>query len=169
MNVVAPEPPTERVLGVHVAGHKVYLALRTEGTLEDHHDLRRTEPSQYMGSAEALYDFCQRFQQLLRECRPSLVAFLHTRNYQPKSYAEAFKRASIESAVMIAARAVNVSYTLVRQEDAATELGLSGRWKAQELTEAAMKLLPAQPPYWRDRSLAYAAAVAASIPDETQA
>jgi len=152
-----------------VAGQKVYLALRTEGTLEDHHDLRRIEPSQYMGSAEALYDFCQRFQQLLSECQPSLVAFLHTRKYQPNSYADAFKRASIESAVMIAARAVNVCYTLIRQEDAATELGLPARWKAPELTEAAMKLLPTQPLYWRDRSLAYAAAVTATALNEAQA
>jgi hypothetical protein len=166
VNVVTSEPPTGRVLGVHVAGSTAYLAFRAEGSLEDHHDLRRIEPSQYMGSAEALYDFCQRFQQLLRECQPSLVAFLHTRNYQPNSYADAFKRASIESAVMIATRAVNVSYTLVRQEDAGTELGLPGRFKASQLTDAAMKLVSTQPLYWRERSLAYAAAATATALDE---
>jgi hypothetical protein len=166
VNVVTPKPPVGRVLGVHVAGGTAYLSLRTEGALEDHHDLRRVEVSQYMGIAEALYDFCQRFEQLLRGCQPSLVAFLHTRNYQPNSYADAFKRASIESAVMIATRAVNVPYTLVRQEDVGPELGLPGRFKAAQLTEAAMKLVPGQPLYWRERSLAYAAAVTATAQNE---
>jgi hypothetical protein len=62
---VTPAHPRGGAFGVHVVGRKVYLALRAEGTLHDHPDLRRAEPSQYMDSADALYDFCQRFQQLL--------------------------------------------------------------------------------------------------------
>jgi hypothetical protein len=115
-----------------------------------------------MDTADALYDFCQRFQQRLRECSPGQVAFLHTRNYQPRSYREAFSRASIESAVMIATRAEGISYRLVRQEDVAAYLSLPARWRAADLGEAAAKLHPDRPVYWADRSLAYAAAITAA-------
>jgi len=152
-----------------VTGRKVYLAFRTAlGTLDDNPDLRRADPSEYMDAADALYDFCRRFQQRLRECHPAQVAFLHTRNYQPKSYSEAFKRASIESAVMIAARAESITYRLVRQEDVAADLSLPPRWRAKDLAEAAAQLQPNKPLYWGERSLAYAAAATAAAADKAQ-
>lgn len=157
------------MLGVYVSGSKVYLALRTVlGCLDDSQHLRRVEPSEYMNAANRLYDFCQRFQQLLKECHPAQVAFLHTRNYRPNSYGEAFKRASIESAVMISACAEGIRYRLVRQEDVASHLSLPTRWRTKDLGLAAAQLRSDKPMYWNERSFAYAAAVTAAALDETE-
>ena len=154
---------------MHVVGQLVYLALRSPlGALDDDPDLRRTEQSGYMDAADALYDFLQRFQQRLRERRPRRVAFLHTRRYGNWAYGEAFRRASLESAVMIASRAASIPYSLVRQEDVAAKLSLPMR-NAKDLAVAAARLHPGKPLYWAERSLAYAAAVTAAVLDEAQA
>jgi hypothetical protein len=159
----ATERANGTILGVHVAGVHVYLALRSPGgDLDDREDRQRIEPSSYMDSADSLYDFCQRFQQLIRECRPGHVAFLHTRNYRPNSYSDAFRRASIESAVMIAARAEGTPYSLIRQEDVARLLSLPAHWTASQLANASAALISSRPRYWAQRALAFAAAATQS-------
>jgi hypothetical protein len=147
------------ILGVHIAGDIAFLALRSPaGTLDDHADLRRVERSGYMDEADALYDFMQRFQQRVRECQPNRVTLLNTRRFQAVAYNDAFRRVTLQSAIMIACRAEGVPYSLVGQSEVATELSLRANPKAKELADAAARLQSSKPPYWSDRSLAFAAA-----------
>jgi hypothetical protein len=169
MATASTEQANESILGLHVAGAHVYLALRTSGGgLDDREDRRRIDPSEFMDPADSLRDFYQRFQQLVRECCPGQVALLHTRNYQPRSYSEAFRRASIEAAVMIAATGEGRRYSLVRQEDAARMLSLPTHWTAGQLAEASAALIDSRPRYWAQRALAFAAATTLSRRAEDQ-
>lgn len=159
---------SQPILGVHVAGTKVFLALRkADGSLRDSPDLQREILTGYANQADVLYDFFVRFRQLIRGCGAGVVAFLHTRSYQGWSYSDAFVRASLQSAVMMASSSEAIRYVLVRREDAASHLGLAGKWKGDDLTRAAHAQLGYAPKYWADRSLAFAAAAVAAVAEPT--
>jgi hypothetical protein len=128
----------------------------------DDPSLRRVQPSEFMAPADRLHDFWARFRQLLRGRRPQQVVVLHTRSYQNWAYNDAFKRASLEAAVMVAARVEDISYELITQERTARHLGLPATWRAGDLKSAAAGLIEERPAYWADRALAYAAAVTAA-------
>lgn len=137
--------------------------LAATGDLVDSRSLQRMEISTAMTAADALIDFYRRFRQLVREQRPEEVALLHTRKYQNWTYSDAFKRASMESAIMIGTRAEDAIYRLVSQERVAKYLGLPARtWNAASLTASARALVDSVPSYWNDRALAFAAALTAA-------
>lgn len=149
--------PARPVVGVHLRGGDAYLAVvDPPELLRDEQPLRRLQRSPYMDPADALADVYGRARQLLRGLAPAEVALLHTRAYRNWAYSEAFQRASMESALMLAARTEGVGYVLVKQEEAAATLGCA----APQLGARALTLRAGPAPlYWRDRSLAYAAAI----------
>lgn len=144
-------------LGVHIAGGKVYLAKRHGAELVDDADLRRIEVSDYMDNADALVDLLSRFRGIIRGAGVCAAGLLHTRSYKEWSYSDAFKRASIQSAIAVATRQEDRKYQLVRQEDAAKLYGLPARWKSKDLSAKVRSTFEPDTKYWSDRSFAWSA------------
>jgi len=155
--VSSPDQHRCSYLGVHIAGGRIYLAKRLGAGLVDGDDLRRIDVSDYMDNADALLDLLNRFRTLIRGANICAVGLLHTRSYKNWSYSDAFRRASIQSALSVATRQEGRVYHLIRQEDAAKLYELPSRWKTSDLGAEVRLAIEPVTKYWADRSFAWSA------------
>jgi hypothetical protein len=128
-------------------------------------DLTGMKPSTNMDPADAMLDLAKRFRQQLHRLRPATVALMSTRKYKDWSWAQAAVRAHLEAIVMLVCADLDITYLLIRQEEAARTLevlrfdfpkALTGtpgtaEWKA-----------------WNDRAVALAAALTAQEIEEQE-
>lgn len=155
-----PAPSESVVLGVHLAAGTAYLAMaaRPHGALLDVGDHGRIRLSTTMDAPTALNEFLSAVRQAVRNLRPDCLALLHTKKSQ-WTYAEALKRASLESCLMLAGAMERIEYLCVKPGDVAKSVGLPGNTGTSAIAAEAAKLKVKNPgSYWGDRCLAYATA-----------
>jgi hypothetical protein len=111
----------ECVLAVNLVGGTAYCAVvsSTGELLAD--ALERIELAEGLMPAEQLADFAARFRQELSRLGPVAVGVINTRKYSGWKYADAWRRVTLEAAVMMTVAEAStgnrpVHYTLVKQE-----------------------------------------------------
>lgn len=110
-----------RVLALNIAAGNVYGAVvACPDTLEPD-VVERLQLAEGMESHEQLADFAARFQQELRQIAPIAVGVVHTKRYAQWKYADAFKRVSIEAAIMLTVAQTStatspIAYKLIKQD-----------------------------------------------------
>jgi hypothetical protein len=133
----------ERVLGLTIAAGTIYAAVvECPDTPIFDDSFERLDHAAGLGGPAQLADFSARFKQEIRRIRPTAVGVLNTRKYANWKYADAFKRVSLEAAVMLAVAdlsspAHTIKYALVSRErlpkaleipDGTFDAGAVDRW-----------------------------------------
>lgn len=120
---------SRRVIALNIAAGSVYGAVVSCPDALDPARLERLQLAEGLEPAEQLADFAARFRQELREIEPVAVGVVHTRLYANWKYADAFKRISIEAAIMLtvtdsSTTAAPIRYQLIKQEKMAKTVGI---------------------------------------------
>jgi hypothetical protein len=118
-----------RVIALNIAAGSVYGAVVVCPETLEPERLERLKLAEGLESAEQLADFAARFRQELREIEPIAVGVVNTRLYSNWKYADAFKRISIEAAIMLtvvesSAAVRPIRYKLIKQETMAKTVGI---------------------------------------------
>jgi hypothetical protein len=151
-----------RVLALNIAAGAIYGALVACPDKLEPNTLERLQLAEGLDSAEQLADFAARFRQELRQLAPVAVGVVNTRLYSNWKYANAFKRISIEAAIMltvveVSTPAAPIRYKLISQETMAKAVGIP----LPKLAEIATDRWGGQVPrYRKDRLLAVVGAIA---------
>jgi hypothetical protein len=150
------EGPARRVVGVHLAAGVAYLAVIEcpDRPLVDD-PAERLIPAQNLAGAEQLADFASRIDQELRRIAPIVVGVLHPKLYGNWTYRDAFRRVSLEAAIMLSANGLGIAYEQVKRDAALKALQIPGK---DESRWAAERLGITPPRYWNERSWAFIAA-----------
>jgi hypothetical protein len=91
--------------------------------------LERLELAQSLAGAEQVADFAARFKQEVRRIRPAAVGVVYPRRYSNWKYADAFRRVSMETAIMLGVAELStparpIAYVQVKQDPMAKALGI---------------------------------------------
>jgi hypothetical protein len=159
MDGVASNADTRPFLGVHVASGIAYFGVSNrQGVPLMDDDLECIRPTAQLGDAERLDEFRKRVVQEIRRLDPAEVGIFRTTKYFNWTFKNAWARFPLEAAVMLAATDEQVPSRHVVAEDAARRAG-GDKTKIPERAAAAWGVPPAKR-YWKERALAFAAAVA---------
>jgi hypothetical protein len=118
-----------RVLAVNLAGGSSYWALVEAPDLLVTGEVERIDLAEGLDPAEQLADFAARVRQELSRLEPVAVGVINTRKYASWKYADAWRRVTMEAAVMLSAEAVStnstpIHYQLVKQETMAKKTSI---------------------------------------------
>ena len=150
--------PAARVLGVHIAAGVAHLALVECPDIPLLDETSKLVPSSHLADAAQLRDFSLRFTQELRRVRAETVAVAYTRLYGGWTYADAFKRVSLEAAIMLGVEEQGFRYISMPQEKAAKAVGVPVTRVPTALAESLG--LSTKPVSWKERSVALMVALA---------
>jgi hypothetical protein len=146
---------------VNLAGGVAYCAVASsEGLVDD--PLVRIELAEGLSEAEQLADFAARVRQELNRLRPLAVGVIHTKKSAQWIYKEAWRRVTLEAAIMLTVAACSTSeraidYKLVKQDAMAKTVGIP----LPKLHERAKERWGEQvPKYQKDRFPAVVGAIA---------
>jgi hypothetical protein len=151
-------------LGVHIAAGTTYLAVvecPDTALIDDPAD--RLELAARLQGAEQLAEFAERVGQEVRRVEPIAVAVLYPKKYGQWKYADAFRRVSIEAAIMLATASASgggrsIRFMQIKQERTAKLVEAGG-----DLPGFAGNSWGSQLPKYRaERALAFAVAMAAA-------
>jgi hypothetical protein len=145
-------------VGIAIAAGKVYVGV-VDGSgvprLDD--PARRLEVAEHTDRAEALREFGERFRQELRRLKPSALVVMQP---QPRQsgwpYAEAFRRVSIETVIMVVSAEERIPFTAAKPGQTLKTLGLP----VEETAKALEERIGGKDTYWTQRWPAFAAALA---------
>jgi len=118
------------VLALNIAAGSVYCAVATSSEDVLFGDpLERLDLAEGLAPADQLADFAARFRLELRRVAPVAVGVLHTKLYANWKYADAFRRITIETAVMLSVVETStstapISYQLIKQDAMAKTVGI---------------------------------------------
>jgi hypothetical protein len=120
VRVVTSDQPTT-VLAVNLAGGSAYCAVVEAPDQLVPGELERIHLAEGLEPAEQLADFAARLRQELSRLQPVAVGVINTRKYASWKYADAWRRVTMEAAIMLSAEEVSTSsspitYKLVKQE-----------------------------------------------------
>lgn len=150
-------PGPGRVVGVSVRGGRAYFAVvECPDTFVAGDPLDRITPTQQVERPDVLGDFKDRVAQEFRRVRPRAVGVGFTRKYKNWSAEQAFKRFSLDAAVMLAAFDLGIPCQQVKEEDAARAVGVAPTKLAEQ---AAARLGIDATDYWDERVWAIATAL----------
>ena len=121
-----------RVLAVNLAGGTAYCAVLEAPDRLVADELERIGLAEGLEPAEQLADFAARVRQELTRLEPVAVGVINTRKYASWKYADAWRRVTMEAAIMLSAAetsssSMRINYKLVKQETMAktTEIPLA--------------------------------------------
>jgi hypothetical protein len=150
------------MLGVHIPAGTAYFAVVTCPDEADYDDpLERIQLAVGVELAEQLADFEHRFKQELRRIRPRAVGVVFPKRYSQWKYADAFTRASLETAIILAVEEVStpaqpIDFTQVKQDAMAKAVGIP----LPKMDTAGRKRWAGLTRYRAERVYAFAAATA---------
>lgn len=113
-----------RVLALNIAAGTVYGAVVSCPDSLEPDTLERLQLGEGLQSHEKLADFAAQFRQELRQIAPIAVGVVNTRLYANWKYADAFKRVSLETTIMLTVAETSttgspIAYKLIKQESMA--------------------------------------------------
>jgi hypothetical protein len=144
-------------MGINVAARVIYLGVvRGDAPVLDDPAVR-VAPSQDLDEAHRIDDVRVRIRQEIRRLRPAGVGLMRPRRYAGWKWTDAFERAGLEAAIMIAAVEESVACQVVRAEDAARAVPAA---PTKVVEQAAQRWGIEPPAQWKERAWAYATAMA---------
>lgn len=109
------------VLAVNLAGGSAYCAVVEAPEKLVPGELERIDLAEGLEPAAQLADFAARLRQELSRLEPVAVGVINTRKYASWKYADAWRRVTMEAAIMLSAETAStgsapITYKLVKQE-----------------------------------------------------
>jgi hypothetical protein len=151
------DAPPATYLGVNVSARVVYFGVVSDGQLDLDDPAERVEPSGELDDARRIDDVRVRVRQEIRRLRPACLGVMRPRRYSGWKWSDAFERATLEAAVMMAAVDEGTKCDVVRAEDAARAVPAA---PTKVVEQAADSWGVAPTAQWKERVWAFATAMA---------
>jgi hypothetical protein len=151
------DAPLTTYLGINVSARVVYFGVARDGQLVLDDPAERVEPSAELDDARRIDDVRVRVRQEIRRLQPVCLGVMRPRRYSGWKWSDAFSRATLEAAVMMAAVDEGAKCDVVRAEDAARAVPAA---PSKVVEQAADRWGVNPTAQWEERVWAFATAMA---------
>jgi hypothetical protein len=149
----------EAVLGVNLAAGVAYLGLVSRAGVIIPDEPRKVEPASNVDEWTELHRFGERVLTEARARHAVAVVFVEPQKFNNWKYYDAHKRGSLQTAVGLALRPTSIRMISMAQMTVAAAFGCKGTKELHGKLPEILGLKPNDVVHWKDRSLAFAAAL----------